>query len=335
MVLWSYMFDLITVGDSTIDTFIQIHDASVEFDLNHHEQKLCLKYGSKIPVDGLTHLVAGNAANNAVGARRLGLKTAIYTNVGTESAGTEICRTLSDEKVDGRYIIENEGMESNFSAVLNFKGERTIFVYHQQWKYVLPDLDKSRWIYFTSIASSFVHSNIDQELINYIQRTGAKLFYNPGTYQIKAGVKKYPQILALTDTFIVNKAEAEIILDLTNKREAEKGMKMLLKKLHSLGPSKVIITDGKNGSCAFDGENFYHLNVFPAQLVEMTGAGDGYATGVLAAFFYGKDLKEAMRWGAANSASVIEDIGPQSGLLMLEQMQDRLNTNKKIKVELF
>jgi len=62
----------------------------------------------------------------------------------------------------------------------------------------------------------------------------------------------------------------------------------------------------------------------------MTGAGDAYATGVLAGLFYGKDLPEAMRWGAANGASVVEEIGPQKGLLSYDKMQARLKENSKI-----
>ena len=45
---------------------------------------------------------------------------------------------------------------------------------------------------------------------------------------------------------------------------------------------------------------------------------------------HGKDLAEAMRWGAANGAAVVEQIGPQVGLLTLSKMQDRLKENSKI-----
>ena len=56
------MFDLIAVGDATIDNFVQIHDAEVRCDLNKANCRLCVEYGDKIPVDKLSHQVAGNAA---------------------------------------------------------------------------------------------------------------------------------------------------------------------------------------------------------------------------------------------------------------------------------
>lgn len=322
------MLDLISIGDATIDVFVQIHDAEIKCNLNKQNCQLCIEYGDKIPVDKLTHLVAGNAANNAVGSVRLGMKSGIYVNVGSDSSGKQIVEKLKQEGIDCRFIKENNGMESNLSTVLNFKGERTIFVYHQPWKYNLPDLDKTKWVYFTSIAPSFTQCNLISQLEQYIQRTGAKLFYNPGTYQIKAGVKKSLHLLSLTEVLIVNLEEAKRILGIDEQKKVE--IKKLLKKLCDLGPRMVVITDGEKGSYGFNGEKYFSLGIFPAHLVEMTGSGDAYATGLLAGLFYGKDLSEAMRWGAANGASVVEYIGPQEGLLTYEKMQERLKQNSKV-----
>lgn len=322
------MFDLITIGDATIDTFIQIHDAEVRCAVNKTDCEICVKYGDKIAVDKLTHQVAGNAANNAIGAQRLGLKSAIYVNVGDDPSGKLISDKLKEEGVDLGYVTVNKGCESNYSAVLNFKGERTIFVYHQAWKYKLPDLDHARWIYFTSLSPSFIESNLINELIHYLERTGARLLYNPGTYQINAGVKKASKLLSFTEVFIVNVEESKRILGLDESKEIP--VKKLLNKLADLGPKMVVITDGKVGSYGYDSTRYYSLGIFAAKLVEMTGAGDGFATGLMCGLFYGKDLPEAMRWGAANGASVVEYIGPQEGLLTYEAMQKRIKENAKV-----
>src|SRR3989344_3368426 len=113
------MLDLISVGDATIDNFVQIHDAEVKCNIDKTQCQLCVEYGDKISVDKLTHLVAGNAANNAVGGSRLKLKTAIYVNVGDDPSGKQIADKLKEEGVSNRYIVINKGMESNLSTVLN------------------------------------------------------------------------------------------------------------------------------------------------------------------------------------------------------------------------
>ncbi len=317
------------MGDSVIDTFLKLHDAEIKCTLNKEECKICIEYGEKIPLDGPPiSLVAGNAANNAVGGSRLGLETAIYVNVGEDDGGEKTIKKFKQEKIDTRYVVVNKGMQNNYHTVLNFQGERTILIYHQPWQYKLPDLDKTKWVYFTSLSPSFVDSNLVNELIAYLERNGTKLLYNPGTFQLKVGLKKFPRLMNLSEVFIVNKEEAKLILGFKEDEKVE--IKKLLKGLSDLGPRIVIITDGDEGSYGYDGEKYYKLGIFPAHLVEMTGSGDAYATGVLAGLFYGKDLKEAMRWGACNGASVVEYIGPQEGLLNYDKMQERLKGNSKI-----
>lgn len=320
------MFDLIAIGDSVIDTFIPLTDAKILNDSG--EPMLSMRYGDKIPVGDSLRMVAGNATNNAVGASRLKLKTAIYVNIGNDHDGSWIKEKLKEEGVDTRYIIRNETLPSNHHIVLTFKGDRTILIYHQSWKYHLPELDSSRWIYFTSLSPTFTESNLIAELTQYLERTGAKLVYNPGTFQIKHGIKKDPRLLSLTEVFIVNIEEAKIILG--HDETAKIDIKKLLKGIADLGSKMVIITDGGEGSYGFDGDKFWKLDIFPAKLVEMTGSGDAFATGVLTALFHGKTLDEAMRWGAANGAAVVEEIGPQKGLLTLNKMEEKLKENSKI-----
>ena len=75
-------FDLISIGDATIDDFFFIHDANVNCKVDANICQICINYGDKLPVDKFVSLVAGNAANNAVGSSRLGLKTAFYVVLG-------------------------------------------------------------------------------------------------------------------------------------------------------------------------------------------------------------------------------------------------------------
>src|SRR3990167_9765384 len=133
--------DIVTIGDSTIDTFIKILDASVECDINHQECKICIRYGDKIPVDSIAQSVAGNAANVAVGVSTIGLKCAIYTNLGDDSQGALIKNTLTLKGVIADYIQIQKSTHSNLSVILTFQGERTAFVYHQPWFYSLPKLE--------------------------------------------------------------------------------------------------------------------------------------------------------------------------------------------------
>jgi len=313
-------FDLITVGDSTIDTYIKIEDASVFCDINTKDCKICIKYGSKIPVEAIAHGVAGNAANVAVGASTLGLKSGIYTNLGKDTQGELIRKALISRGVVADYVEESVGKSSNLSVVLTFQGERTIFVYHQNWTYRLPnDLASSTWLYLTSMAETFTQSNVMEEICRYVDRTGSKLVFAPGTYQIKAGVKKYPRVLERCELLIVNFEEARTILNLDDSERAV--VRDVLSKLLLLGPKIVVVTNGDDGSLASDGKQYLQLGIFPTQVVEKTGAGDAYSAAFISALNYGKGLGEAMVWGSINSAHAISSIGAQNGLIGKEEIE--------------
>lgn len=316
------MFDLISIGDAAVDHFFKIHDAHIE--IENGEKELSLRFGDKLPVEKYQQILGGNNANNAVGAVRLGLRVAVYLNVGSDAAGKFTFEKLKEEGVNSRYVVVNKGMDSNVSALISYKGERTILTYHQHFKYQLPDLEKANWIYLSSVGKSAIETNFHKQVENYLERVNASLLFNPGTFELSHGLKKFPRLLSLTKLLILNKDEAELVLGISQD------IKKLLTGLTELGSRMVIITDGENGSYGFDGEKFWELGIFPAKLIDMTGAGDGYATGVLAGLFHGKALSEAMRWGAANGASVVEEIGPQKGLLTYDKMQERLKEHQKI-----
>lgn len=311
--------DLITIGDSTIDTFIRIHEATVECDINRQNCKICVEYGSKIPVDSIAFGVAGNAANVAVGASKLGLMSSIYTNLGDDEQGKTIGRAFTEAGVASDYVVTNKDKKSNLSVVLTFKGERTIFVYHQDWYYKLPKIADFSWVYLTSMSETFTSSNIVDDICHYLDSSGAKLVFSPGTYQLKADIKRYPRLLEKVYLIIVNMEESKRILGID--KAAKEDVANLLSGLLSLGPKIAVVTDGEEGSYASNGQNNLRLGILPFKVLERTGAGDAYASGLIAALFYEKPLEEAMVWGTINAANVIGQIGTQEGLLTLDEIE--------------
>lgn len=325
--------DIVTLGDSTIDTFIKIHDATVEYGVNNQTGKICIPYGAKIPVDKIAYAVAGNAANVAVGTARLGLKTGIYTNLGEDDQGKRIFEAFEKEGVDTRFVKMDHDKATNLSVVLTFQGERTIFVYHQDWSYHLPNIGSVSWIYLTSMAETFTSSNIMDEVYHFVTRTHAKLAFGPGTYQLKAGVGRYPKILEVCEVLIVNMEEAKKILDIEDGRVVDP--KDILSKLLLLGPKRVIVTDGVHGSYATDGQHNLKLGIIPVEVIEKTGAGDAYTSGLLAALTRKETLAEAMVWGTINASAEMQHVGTQVGLLKLADLKKERKKYSKFKAANF
>lgn len=324
-----YNFDAITIGSAKIDAFLSIHEAKTHLRFNKDTNELCVKSGEKIAVDKCAFLLGGNATNVAVGLSRLGYSSSICAEIGDDEFSQKIISSLKKEGVNTDFLKQSKGEACSFSVILNFKGERTIFSEHVRRKhdFVLDNIS-AKWVYLTSIGEEW--KDAYQKAVEFVKQTKCKLAFNPGTLQINAGVTNIADILTATNILFVNKEEAAQIVNyelrIMNQGQNKEEIRRLLEMLHKLGTKIVVITDGENGSYAIDekGEMFMHGTV-SCKIVEKTGAGDAYSTGFLAATLHGLSIKDAMRWGALNSASVIEKVGAQAGLLHKNDMEKKLN----------
>lgn len=309
-------FDVISIGDTTLDVFLELDEAdvSVQCGADEADCKLLIPWPEKIPVKKLTNVPAvGNAANVAVGSARLQLKSALYTILGKDQTGKEAFEVLKSEKVAKDYIIWDRQRGTNYSTVLNFKGDRAILVYHEHRDYDLPKLAEADWVYLTAIGKG--HEKMDQQIIDYVKKIGAKLAFNPGDQQLKEGFEVLKPIIQNCTILFINKQETQRLLN----KKAE--IKELLQLMHNEGPKIVVITDGPNGSYCYDGTDYYFQQVLKVPMIEMTGTGDSYATGFVSALQLGKDIPTAMKWGTTNAASVLQKTGAREGLLHRKDME--------------
>ena len=316
-------FDLLSIGDATIDTFMTPVESETLCRMDSKKCLIAFSYGDKIPVKNLEFSIGGNAANNAVGARRLGVASAIVLTLGQDSVGEMIVARLKEEGVDPTYIIQQPGTSSNYSTIINYSGERTIFVYHAPRSYEFPvKLPLTPWVYLTSMGESF--RPFYNHFIEWIKKNPSiKLVFNPGSWQLREGLTAIQEVMNLTYLIYVNREEAE---KLTGFGESAGHERDLLIALNKTGPKVCIITDGGNGSFAYDSINgrFLKAGVLPVDAYERTGAGDAFGSGTLSALIHGKTLDEALLWGTCNSASVIGYTGSQKGLLKLNEMDSWL-----------
>lgn len=322
--------DLLTIGDASLDAFIFPTESEALCQTNDKDCLICFSYGDKIPVRELEFSIGGNAANNAVGTRRLGIKSAAVLTLGEDDIGNQIVEKLIKNGVDTSFVYRAENKRSNYSLAINYSGERTIFTYKDEIDYRLPELfpDVS-WVYLTSMGNDF-EDTYEKIVKNLIERSDIKMVFNPGSRQIRAGVDKIKNVLEISYMVYINREEAEKISGMEESRGKEKE---LLDRVSILGPKVPIITDGPNGAFAKYEGKYFKSGVMPVDAFERTGAGDAFGSGCLSALIKGKDISEALVWGTVNSASVIGYVGAQKGLLTEEEIKIWIERAKSSNVE--
>lgn len=363
--------DVLCVGDAIIDIFLTLHDQNQLLRLNE-KKELCVKHGEKIEIEKANFLLGGNACNVSVGLSRMGIKSGLCAEIGDDEFSEKILKELLKEKVNTSFIKQTKDKESSFAIGINFKKERTLFVEHVKRKhnFYFPS-QAPKVIYLTSLGEEW--RGVYKKTLDYVKAKKIKLAFNPGSRQLLNGLDLVLEVLKVADIIFLNKEEAMRIISrgpvarnlvqgpvssvppasAPSEYSASRNNSVravgspssaatlssekvsdLLVQLKSLGPKIVVITDGREGSYSID-ENgkIYYLGLFPGDPIERTGAGDAYTTGFLVAMLSKKSVDEAMRFGTINSASVVQKIGAQAGLLKREEMLSILGSYTEFKAK--
>src|SRR6185369_7356534 len=186
--------DFLAIGDTVIDAFIRLQDAHVHCKIDTDSCELCLRFGDKVPYESVTVVPAvGNAANAAVSASRLGLNSALVTNLGGDKEGEDCLSALKADKVQTDFIKVNQGIKTNYHYVLWYTSERTILIKHEKYSYELPEIGEPTWLYFSSVAeSAFPFHNAVADYLNAHQNI--KLAFQPGKNEIRLGKEKLAKL---------------------------------------------------------------------------------------------------------------------------------------------
>lgn len=314
-------YDFLSVGDITTDAFIRIKDATVTCGVDRDKCQICLRFGDKVPFEEMIEVRAvGNAPNAAVSAHRLGLNSTVATNLGDDQVGQGCLNQLAAEGLSRDYITVHSGAKSNYHYVLWYEEERTILVKQMKFEMAPITFDEPpTWIYLSSLGEDTIE--YQNALARYVVEKGSKLAFQPGTFQMKSGKELLKDVYAATEIFFCNKEEAQRILGSTSD-----DFKTLMAGIRSLGPKIAVVTDGPRGAYASDGEQNLFVPMYPdpAPPVERTGAGDSFASTMTAYLALGSSLEDALLHAPVNSASVVQHVGAQKGLLSKEELESWL-----------
>ncbi|MDB5167330.1 MAG: putative Ribokinase [Candidatus Saccharibacteria bacterium] len=311
---------LLAIGDIFTDAFIKLaeHEAAVFKDENGR-QHLIMPFGSKPPYERVDIIKAvGPSPNAAVSVSRLGLKAGLMAYQGDDQTGSDAIDYLKTERIDTSTLSVEKGIPSNYYYVLRYGAERTILVKNQEYSYKWQEpTDVPDWIYLSLISD--LSWPLHEDLLTYLEaHPDTKLAFQPGTFHFEWGTEKLAKVYARSHIIVINREEA---VDITGK--SYDSIHDLTAGLHELGPKIVVITDGPNGSYAsFDGKVVTVPNYpDPAPPYDRTGAGDAFASTIVAALASGETIETALLWAPINSMSVVQKLGAQAGLLSKDEIK--------------
>lgn len=306
------MFDVVTLGSATKDVFL----ISKQFKLLKSDQFStgigeCVPLGSKIELDQTVLTTGGGGTNTAATFAHLGYKTAVISRIGNDSTAKEILEDLRARNISTTYIKQLKKGSTGYSTLLTTpEGERSVLVDRGvSADFSLRDIPKelkTKWVYISSVAGNI---QLAQTLTRRLKKQGVKIAYNPGSLELKHGIRAFELILRNIDILMINLEEAQILT-----KSKTRDISLLVKKIAKKDLT-LLITDGRNGAYASAHGTIWHARTTGATGISRTGAGDAFGSGFVAAQIKGMSLAESLQVGTLNAEAVIQKHGAKFGLL--------------------
>lgn len=323
------MYDVITFGSATIDTFVDTFDRKhLKNSQKRYKHTITYPVGDKILINELHTTIGGGGTNTALTFARFGHKTAYCGCIGNDPNAELVKAFLKDENIE--FLGHTANDKTAYSIILDsIEHDRTILTYKgasdklDYNKLNIKEISKAKVFYF----SSLLHKSYEtqKKLIKLAKKNNILVVFNPSSYQAVQGYKKLKDVLQDTNCLILNKEEAQ---DLLGNTTPKCNQLLLDLKKYLAEKATTIITDAGNGSYAYDGKNAIKAIPNPKKIAETTGAGDAFASAYISAILKGHDMEHSLKLATANAQSVITNKGAKEIILTYNQASKYANKEK-------
>lgn len=342
----------LTIGSATVDIIATIASADIErMTLQNSDTAfLLMQPGRKVDARSITTHTGGGAVNTAVSFSRLGFDVAALVKLGSDHNAEKVLACLEDEGIDASAVSTCPDEATAVSVMIAAHDKNAAIFTHRGANGFLVDEDVSvekfsgcDLVYITNLSNK--SAELFPSICSRAKSAGAFVSANPGILQLTQRTESLFDSMKDIDFFSCNFEEARALVPaLVNRTGWEKqtaphpdhedrilsieGFRVSLndyfRRMHSLGPSHIGVTDGANGSYLSVNGDPHYAPCVPAEVVATAGAGDAFASTLTACLVLGKDVDRAMTLAAHNAASVVAQVDAQGGLLDLATLEARL-----------
>jgi len=307
---------ILGIGNAIVDIFVKVDD-------NFLKKNNLIKGSMKlIEKDEFQHLknsikiekieAGGSVANTMAGISYLKGDSSFIGKINADEFGKIYRESLEKIKVNFLYSEKNENLETGASII-----------------FITPDFERTMCTYL-GISSKLSKEDINENYIKdyeviflegYLWDKGVseEMFKHVISLAKKNSVKV---AMSLSDIFCVNRHREDflqlLINDLSILIGNENEINALLQKknlLESISELKkinklIIITRSNNGSLAIFNDKITNCESIKVQrVIDLTGAGDLFASGFFKEYLNKSDIKKCLQTGSTLASKIIQKIG--------------------------
>ena len=307
---------IIGIGNAIVDVFVKVDDSYLS---KNNLIKGSMKLIEKSEFENLKNTIkiekieaGGSVANTMAGIAHLDGNSSFIGKINSDDFGEIYKKSLKKINVNFCYFEKKENQPTGASII-----------------FVTPDTERTMCTYL-GISSELSKEDIDENHIKNCEIIFLEGYlWDKGTseemfkYVIKLAKKNDIKIaMSLSDIFCVNRHRDDFVRLLKNDLNIlignENEINELIQKNNLLDSIKeikkfnklIIITRGANGSLAILNNEIINCKSIKVQKVlDLTGAGDLFASGFLKEYLNKSSIKQCLQTGSQLAAKIIQKIG--------------------------
>ena len=303
---------ILGIGNAIVDVICKIQDSFLaDNELTKSTMKLVDESEFKKLLSNLKieeTVSGGSVANSIVGLSQLGNKVGFIGKVNDDDLGNKYEEGLKKENVEYFYTKKKEELPTGTCLIL-----------------ITPDSERTMCTFLGTAGK------IDENDVNVNEVKSSEITFlegylwdegEPKTAFDKAIQNSNKVAMSLSDLFCVERHKPNFLdllknkLDITFANEQEiislinaKNFDEVISFSKNLG-KLIVITRGKNGSIAINKNEVVECDIQKnLKIIDLTGAGDLFASGFLHGLVNNLSLKESLEKGTEMSSKIIQQIG--------------------------
>jgi ribokinase len=249
----------------------------------------------------------GKGSNQAVATSRLGAESYFVGIIGDDKLGEIATDLYAADNVNTRYLKKTRDMATGVGfIILNQAGQNGIIL----------DMSANELIdaaFVDTAEEQIARSDMVMSVLEIPAVGAARAMELGREHGVKTLLNPAPATALTDDIFrnidylTPNETEVRILQGLppddpTPTRE-------LAKRLLARGVKTLVVTMGEKGALVLDGGEEYHVPGILVDVVDTTGAGDAFNSGLAIALAEGKPLRDAVRYATCAGALACTKLG--------------------------
>lgn len=282
-----------------------------------------------------TEIVGGSTFNINRNLHRLNQKSTLFSSVGSDSYGNFILKKLNDLKIDksninvtdtstSRVDIYNDGETPipNF-----FRGSDYQILFDEHMENVIKN---SSILHFSFWPLSMEPSK--QTIMNAIKiakENNVIIGFDPNYHEdlITSESLTKDELMEILKVVDIVKPSLDDTIRIFGKRSTNEDY---IKIYEDLGCQLIILSLGSKGIIAsYKGERI-KLQTLATEIVEVTGAGDAFWSGLYSGLLTGNTIYNSIELGLASSAEVLKVIGGDVKFPSIKELKEKYDIRVKI-----